>query len=395
MTSVLFSACQEGNASIVQEMINADIRAWDNMMESKSRDELLQNMKDNIQHVILEWIDAINTAYLAGHEDITIMLLQAIKVWEDGLPQSCYNGNVYMKHRIMRQSLNEDNATLAHLVMNVSNINWNNGHYGLCRGGKYLDAKSTYGFLGACAGGHVDLARAMFNGECVDLGLAEACREGYLDTVKCAIDLGASIHFKDAIENACSGGHLDIVKFLIEQGVNPSHGLAGAGSGGHIDILKELMKHGNYDLTECLEKACYGEHIDIVKYILQCGQEPSFNSAIYASGKGRADIVSLLRMPLELSDACYGGNMELINMVIANGDHDWDRGLRAAAGQKQLAVCELMLKNGADPTIIKPYDNMYLIYLRMLYDPTYVYSGENSRIKKLFMCCNKYIKHLT
>jgi ankyrin repeat protein len=58
------------------------------------------------------------------------------------------------------------------------------------------------------------------------------------------IEKGAD-NWNRGLDGACFGGHLDIVKFMIEKGANEwNRGLFYACYGGHLDIVKFLIEKG-------------------------------------------------------------------------------------------------------------------------------------------------------
>lgn len=106
--------------------------------------------------------------------------------------------------------------------------------------------------------------------------LHRACRGGDIEKVKLMIGdnfivNGHEINF--ALKGACYGGHMDIVKFLIEKGAkNYSYGAYGACYGGYYDVVKYLIDLGADDFPWLFVSACQGGNLDIVKLIYETAE---------------------------------------------------------------------------------------------------------------------------
>jgi purine nucleoside permease len=123
-----------------------------------------------------------------------------------------------------------------------------NGAYELC-----CDPQADVAqcFLGACRGGHLDLANLMIaNGATNwDRGLREACRGGHLDLANLMIANGAT-NWNRGLHGACRGGHRTLVACMIGKGASTwNRGLWEACRHGHGDLVSLMIKKG---ATNCV-----------------------------------------------------------------------------------------------------------------------------------------------
>lgn len=86
-------------------------------------------------------------------------------------------------------------------------------------------------------------------------GLYSACHMGYMEIVELMIHKGAD-NFEDGLKSACLGSQSE-----------PEN--ATRSFGGHMDIVKLLIIHGANNYDACLFNACEGGNIDIVKLMIK------------------------------------------------------------------------------------------------------------------------------
>jgi hypothetical protein len=163
----------------------------------------------------------------------------------------------------------------------------------------------TKGLVGACEGGHLQLAQLMVSKGANYRGpwsFICACRSGNWDLVMYLISLGRD-DWELGLYGACFGGHKNLVDFFISKGaIYFDGGLYGACKGGHLHLIKFLISenksiyrvmyrkimysgipYGYYiDLEQAFITACTYGHIDIVKYMLKIGTY-DMNKGLYAS----------------------------------------------------------------------------------------------------------------
>jgi ankyrin repeat protein len=102
------------------------------------------------------------------------------------------------------------------------------------------------GLLGACYGGHLELAKLMIKhgADNFNNGLNWACRNGHLELVNLVIEHGAD-DFNQGLIAACMGGHLELAKLMIGRGAYSfNRSLRWTVHCGHHELTKLLIEHG-------------------------------------------------------------------------------------------------------------------------------------------------------
>jgi hypothetical protein len=102
------------------------------------------------------------------------------------------------------------------------------------------------GLIGACLGGHKDLAELMITkgAKNLDNGLRYACERGHEDLAELMIAKGAD-KFDWGLEGACEGGHKDLAELMIIKGARDYNlGLHGACSRGQKVLVKLMIDKG-------------------------------------------------------------------------------------------------------------------------------------------------------
>jgi hypothetical protein len=104
----------------------------------------------------------------------------------------------------------------------------------------------NWGLIGACQGGHRDLAELMITkgARGIDSGLYFTCREGHEELAKLMIIKGAK-SFDKSIYFACQRGYEELVNLMIMNGAdNFNYGLQGACQGGHKNLIDLMITKG-------------------------------------------------------------------------------------------------------------------------------------------------------
>jgi hypothetical protein len=103
-------------------------------------------------------------------------------------------------------------------------------------------------------------------------------------------------YYNTGLEYACIHGHLDIAKYMVECGANNfNYGLWYACENGHLDIVKYMVECGAYNFNNGLENACYNGRLDIAKYMVGCGANVFNDGLYYACRKGHLEIQEYLK----------------------------------------------------------------------------------------------------
>uniref|UniRef100_A0A8C7RYW4 Ankyrin repeat and KH domain containing 1 n=1 Tax=Oncorhynchus mykiss TaxID=8022 RepID=A0A8C7RYW4_ONCMY len=305
----------------------------------------------------------------AGHVEVARVLLEygaginthSNEFKESALTLACYKGHLDMVRFLLEAGADQEHKTdEMHTALMEACMD---GHVEVAR--LLLDSGAQVNMpadsfespltLAAC-GGHVELAALLIERganleEVNDEGytpLMEAAREGHEEMVALLLAQGANINAQTeetqetALTLACCGGFLEVADFLIKAGADIELGcstpLMEAAQEGHLELVKYLLAAGaNVHATTAtgdtaLTYACENGHTDVADVLLQTG----------------ADLVRPLPNPLlTLSFVSLPPPGANVNRATANNDHTVVS-LSCAGGH--LAVVELLLAHGADPT---------------------------------------------
>uniref|UniRef100_A0A3B5LM69 K Homology domain-containing protein n=1 Tax=Xiphophorus couchianus TaxID=32473 RepID=A0A3B5LM69_9TELE len=307
----------------------------------------------------------------AGHVEVARILLEygaginthSNEFKESALTLACYKGHLDMVRFLLEAGADQEHKTdEMHTALMEACMD---GHVEVAR--LLLDSGAQVNMpadsfespltLAAC-GGHVELAALLIERganleEVNDEGytpLMEAAREGHEEMVALLLAQGANINAQTeetqetALTLACCGGFLEVADFLIKAGADIELGcstpLMEAAQEGHLELVKYLLAAGaNVHATTAtgdtaLTYACENGHTDVADVLLQAG----------------ANLVpqEVLGLPINsvvlFFFSCSGAN---VNRATANNDHTV---VSLACAGGHLAVVELLLAHGADPT---------------------------------------------
>lgn len=142
----------------------------------------------------------------------------------------------------------------------------------------------------------------------INEGMYEAAKENKFDAIKALMaSKGKEFNINHVFQGACEGGKFEIIYYLIEKGADDMmKGLQGAVASGDIKVVTLLLDLLNsHNGTQLLTKS---------------------NLLYYA---------------------CYGGNEEIVDMVIKWGEKNWQSGFGAACEAGHLNIAKKMMKLGA------------------------------------------------
>ncbi|KAJ6660550.1 hypothetical protein lerEdw1_017547 [Lerista edwardsae] len=304
----------------------------------------------------------------AGHVEVARVLLEngaginthSNEFKESALTLACYKGHLEMVRFLLEAGADQEHKTdEMHTALMEACMD---GHVEVAR--LLLDSGAQVNMpadsfespltLAAC-GGHVELAALLIERganleEVNDEGytpLMEAAREGHEEMVALLLGQGANINAQTeetqetALTLACCGGFLEVADFLIKAGADIELGcstpLMEAAQEGHLELVKYLLAAGaNAHATTAtgdtaLTYACENGHTDVADVLLQ------------ADADLNKELIIFLHSVLFYC-SCEGAN---VNRTTANNDHTV---LSLACAGGHLAVVELLLAHGADPT---------------------------------------------
>ncbi|EPY89860.1 multiple ankyrin repeats, single KH-domain protein [Camelus ferus] len=312
----------------------------------------------------------------AGHVEVARVLLDhgaginthSNEFKESALTLACYKGHLDMVRFLLDAGADQEHKTdEMHTALMEACMD---GHVEVAR--LLLDSGAQVNMpadsfespltLAAC-GGHVELAALLIERganleEVNDEGytpLMEAAREGHEEMVALLLAQGANINAQTeetqetALTLGCCGGFSEVADFLIKAGADIELGcstpLMEASQEGHLELVKYLLAAGaNVHATTAtgdtaLTYACENGHTDVADVLLQAGADLDKQEDMKTILEGIDPAKHQVRVAF---DACAN-----VNRATANNDHTV---VSLACAGGHLAVVELLLAHGADPT---------------------------------------------
>lgn len=142
----------------------------------------------------------------------------------------------------------------------------------------------------------------------------------------------------DLLLMASEFGLVYLVEVALDMGGDPNAGLYGASVGGHVAIAQLMLNMGADQLDRPFGDACFYGNLDIVLLLIHHVE----TSAVPYGEDGEG-----LYYDRGLSQACKGGHLAIVELMISKGANDWDQALSGACKGGQLAFVRLMIEKGA------------------------------------------------
>lgn len=176
-------------------------------------------------------------------------------------------------------------------------------------------------------------------------GLYGACQIGDIAIAKFTIEKGAN-DWEGALDSSCRGKHLEMINFMInliheKQITEIDWSIALASTFENIQYLNEmelkkiddiseiLNKQGFCEASICLQGACYGGSLELVKLVFE---NTNFLKCHFDNG---------------MACACFSGHFHIIQYMIEKGANNWNFGLKYACKGKNFEIAKFMIKCGA------------------------------------------------
>jgi len=244
--------------------------------------------------------------------------------------------------------------------------------YWACRGGhreiipvlvnRYA-ACVDYAFIGACAGGHIDLAKdwakdlPVFR---ISEALDEAAAANQVEAVRYTLSLHPDRLFS-SLNVACSRGFLDIIPILLDYplpSIPTSYpatiddllrtALCSACSGGHHDVITLLIERGASYFNGGALAAAFANHVDVIERMFALGAD-NLNSCLYDACMGFSEeaVRALIKMGAgNLPEGTHRKSLaEIICILISNGTLNHHRLFGAAILESCLPIAELLAEH--------------------------------------------------
>lgn len=239
-------ACIEGNLNVFNTLIAKDYdffgdvecKIFGKACEGGNMD-IINEMIDRKMH---DWNWGLRGACRGGHlEIVKLMIDNGANDWERGFTNACEGGNMDIINLMTSKCTTDQWKGLFDAgkgrkidivkFLFLEEDKWNNvkNQFGSADSEFIL----SWGFLGACEGGNVDIVNFYIekgvNGEnnwsSWYHGFSMACEKGHMNVVKLLMSKIHHSTLNDCIERAYKTGHLEIVEILInvrntEQGID-------------------------------------------------------------------------------------------------------------------------------------------------------------------------------
>uniref|UniRef100_A0A2I2Z810 Ankyrin repeat domain 17 n=1 Tax=Gorilla gorilla gorilla TaxID=9595 RepID=A0A2I2Z810_GORGO len=381
--SLLCLACSAGYYELAQ-LICCFFKNWLVLLESGAS---IEDHNENGHTPLME-------AGSAGHVEVARLLLEngaginthSNEFKESALTLACYKGHLEMVRFLLEAGADQEHKTdEMHTALMEACMD---GHVEVAR--LLLDSGAQVNMpadsfespltLAAC-GGHVELAALLIERgasleEVNDEGytpLMEAAREGHEEMVALLLGQGANINAQTeetqetALTLACCGGFLEVADFLIKAGADIELGcstpLMEAAQEGHLELVKYLLAAGaNVHATTAtgdtaLTYACENGHTDVADVLLQAGADLEHESEggrtplMKAARAGHVCTVQFLisKEPQLIMTILYWGHLAVVELLLAHGadpTHRLKDGstmlIEAAKGGHTSVVCYLL-----------------------------------------------------
>jgi ankyrin repeat protein len=143
------------------------------------------------------------------------------------------------------------------------------------------------------------------------------------------LQLGAD-DFSNGLEYACKNNNEKLIDFFIEKKASIDFGFYGACKGGQLELAKKIYNNNLIeDLDEGLFLACEYGHINIIGFLIEKG-------------------IDIEGINYSLAGACKGNNLEIVELMIKYGANNFDYGLLTACEENNVTMAKLMIIKGAD-----------------------------------------------
>lgn len=375
-------ACLEGNIDKIERMISCENKQFKNKrFLLKCLYSACEGGHNNIFMTLLGYRNVIGErsqyefgsilryAGKGGNTDIINYIVRLYKkkytnihsMWNNCIIGACESGNLTIFKLYTSRVRNISNCINeclhnAYKSDNVILVNYILGKYSI-----YSHAYMT----SACLSGNLELVNRYIN--CIDYllidtwvePLAAALLKGNVEVAKCIIErisnplLINDIHVlhNRFMKNACYSNNLLAIELIMKWGTE------------HLGLTK-LNTLNSLSLNNGLCGACYGGHIEIVKFMISKGAT-DYAAGLFAACTGDGDedyacknvmkyveIIKLMvtygasNFEMILKYACLCGNIELAQLAIENGAVDFERGLVTACKNGSAEIVRLIIKHG-------------------------------------------------
>lgn len=178
--------------------------------------------------------------------------------------------------------------------------------------------------------------------------LIKLFKEGNVEIIKWFMRTKEKHSRSTCFIGACTRGNIELVKLMM--------GIKGEYKQENIDIF-DMIPDNKLRLTDSewdngFKNACYGGHMDIINLMIGHGVSWYYGFEGACEG-GHMDIIELMISKGEnswntgLYYACKGGHMDIIKLLIDKGANSWNNGLDGACVGGHMNIVKFMISKGA------------------------------------------------
>ena len=266
-----------------------------------------------------------------NHDIINTIMNREISNWSSGLGPACKSGCLDVVNAIIHEGTPTGGSKCK--------LEWCIGLQRACENGDKTIVRMMIdkcdkddwdsGLYGACAGNHMELAELMIEkgADDYDHALYVACEHGHMDMAKMMI--ARAVRVNSGLVGAILGNHYEIIDMLISKGANAwGDGLRTACKSGNLPVAHLMLTKGVINVQNCLYSACEGGNMAVVQLIIDA-INPDLVHLDWNSG---------------LRGACYGGHIEIIEMMIQKGANDFNPGFYAVCETDHIDLVKMFLE---------------------------------------------------
>ncbi|KIV80417.1 hypothetical protein PV11_07917 [Exophiala sideris] len=336
--------------------------------------ELLLEGGADVNQICGRTVTALIAAAARGHTAIVRLLLEYhadvnISGFEDGtaLMQAAINGHLETV-RLLLEAGADPNESVGKLGTALGAAA-GHGHTSICKlllekGGKPDQGQHYYSndCRRAAASGHTEIVELLFEygSEQSEVILAQAARGRDMKIVNRLLEQGVSAIGDRALAEAAAGGSLETVQRLLSTDIDVNQHdkynqtpIAAAAAAGHEQIVKVLLDQGalpdlfGFYWSPPLHAAAHQGYVKVVQALLEYDPPADVHSP------GATKFNAQHYGPV-LHNACFSGNLQIVEMVLERGTNVNFRGgqygspLQAGVMSGNFEVVEKLLQHGAD-----------------------------------------------
>ena len=234
--------------------------------------------------------------------------------------------------------------------------------YEACKGGYHKIAKFLIwqgardydsGLHGACIGGHLEIAKLMIKrgASITRKSMSSAVKSGNLALVEYLLPNYTGT-LSNMLEYACSAGHVAIVNLLISKKVSSANGLVEACRNAHWDIARIMFEYNPSNINTALTYAV--GNIDMMMLLMESADDwdAAFGKACLIGNREMINTLighKSINYRTGLRNACFGEHIDLVRFFLEHISYIADMGLLYVASARcNTVILQMLISRGAN-----------------------------------------------